>query len=123
MDDLGKVQLVGCGIWCRAAPEKGGKVETVHLQEKGAESTRMRVPSRWSGGSETRLILVGINPCSPDTRLDAQETPAKSDGDRVSSVVGPKLPNEVFNVKINRSFGNGEATRYLFIAVAIANQP
>jgi len=73
--------------------------------------------------SETRLILIGINPCSPDTRLDAQETPAKSDGDRVSSVVGPKLPNEVFDVKINRSFGDGEATRYLFIAVAIANQP
>ena len=69
------------------------------------------------------LILIGVNPCSPDTRLDVQETPAKSDGDRVRSVVGPKLPNEVLNVKIDRCFGDSEAARYLFIAVAIANQP
>jgi hypothetical protein len=69
------------------------------------------------------LILIGINPCSPDTRLDVQETPTKSDGDRVGSIIGPELPNEVLNVKIDRRFGNGKATRYLFIAVAIANQP
>jgi hypothetical protein len=41
----------------------------------------------------------------------------------VRSIIGPKLPNEVLNMKIDRSFGDGEATRYLFIAVAIANQP
>jgi hypothetical protein len=39
------------------------------------------------------------------------------------SVVGSKLADEILNMKIDGSFGDGEAIRYLFIAVAIPNQP